>query len=103
VCLLARQPVIGFGWRPWAALIALALVSQVMGQLLVAHAMGKLPATLASIVLLGQAPLTALLAWPLLGEAIRPGQILGGALVLAGIAVVSVERFAPQLTPRRAV
>jgi drug/metabolite transporter (DMT)-like permease len=102
VCLLAKQPLVGFSGRSWAALVALALVSQVMGQLLVAHALGKLPATLSSIVLLGQAPLTALLAWPLLGERIRPGQIVGGALVLAGIAVVSLERFAPRLTPRRA-
>ena len=38
---------------------------------------------------------------PLLGERIRPGQVVGGALVLAGIAVVSLERFAPRLTPRR--
>lgn len=100
VCLLAKQPLIGLSGRSWGALVALALVSQVMGQLLVAHSMGKLPATLASIVLLAQAPLTAILAWPLLGERIRSGQILGGALVLAGIAVVSVERFAPPLTPR---
>jgi drug/metabolite transporter (DMT)-like permease len=100
VCLLAKQPLTGLSGRSWGALVALALVSQVMGQLLVAHSMGKLPATLASIVLLAQAPLTAILAWPLLGEPIRPGQILGGALVLAGIAVVSVERFAPRLTPR---
>jgi drug/metabolite transporter (DMT)-like permease len=103
VCVLAKQPLIGLGGHSWGALIALALVSQVMGQLLVAHALGRLSATLTAIVLLAQAPLTAMLAWPLLGERIRPGQLLGGALVLAGIAVVSVERFAPRLTPRQTV
>ena len=102
VCLLARQPLVGFSGRSWGALIALALASQVIGQLFVAHALGMLPATLSSIVLLAQAPITAILAWPLLGERIRPGQILGGALVLAGIAVVSVERFAPSIATRRA-
>jgi drug/metabolite transporter (DMT)-like permease len=51
-----------------------------------------LPATLTSIVLLSQAPATALLAWPLLGEPIRAGQMVGGALVLAGIIVVTLAR-----------
>jgi drug/metabolite transporter (DMT)-like permease len=78
--------------RSWSSLIALALSAQVVGHLLIAHAMGALPATLSSIVLLAQAPLTALLAWPLLGEPIRIGQIVGGALVLAGIMIVNVTR-----------
>jgi len=95
VCVIARQPLSGFPARSWAALAALALVSQVIGQLFVAHALGKLPAMLSSIVLLAQAPLTALLAWPLLGEPLRPGQIGGGLLVLAGIAVVSLTRTWP--------
>jgi drug/metabolite transporter (DMT)-like permease len=102
VCLVARRPLIGFSGASWSALIALALVSQVLGQVLVAHALGKLSATLTSIVLLAQAPLTALLAWPLLGERIHPGQLLGGLLVLAGIAVVSVERVIPRIAPRSA-
>lgn len=92
VCLFAQQPLLGLGARAWTALIGLALASQVVGQLLVAHALGRLPATLTSIVLLSQAPATALLAWPLLGEPIRAGQVVGGALVLAGILVVTRAR-----------
>jgi drug/metabolite transporter (DMT)-like permease len=92
VCLVTRQPLVGLGARAWAALIGLALASQVVGQLLVAHALGRLPATVTSIVLLSQAPATALLAWPLLGEPIRAGQLVGGALVLAGIVVVTRSR-----------
>ncbi len=95
VCLVARQPLSGFSARTWMSLIALALVSQVMGQMVVAHAMGRLPATRSSIVLLAQAPMTAILAWPLLGERIHATQLLGGALVLAGIVVVNATRFAP--------
>lgn len=93
VCLIARQPLAGFSGRSWAALIALALTSQVIGQLLIAHALGHLPAAPSSIGLLGQAPLTALLAWPLLGERLRPGQFVGGLMVLAGIVVVNVTRL----------
>ena len=100
LALVTRQPLTGFNGRSWAALIGLALVAQVFGQLCVAHALGKLPATITSIALLAQAPATAILAWPLLGERIHSGQLLGGALVLMGIAVVSAERFAPALTPQ---
>lgn len=91
VCLLFRLPLTGFTIHSWTALIALALTAQVIGHLFIAQAMGKVPATLSSIVLLGQAPITAILAWPLLGERPRIGQILGGALVLAGIMVVNLR------------
>jgi len=91
VCLLFRLPLTGFSIRSWTALIALALTAQVIGHLFIAQAMGKVPATLSSIVLLGQAPITAMLAWPLLGERPRIGQMLGGALVLAGIMVVNLR------------
>jgi drug/metabolite transporter (DMT)-like permease len=100
VCLIARQPLVGFSARSWAALIGLALASQIVGQLLVAHALGRLPVTLTSIVLLSQAPATALLAWPLLGEPIRGGQLLGGALVLAGIVVVTRARASGAIAAR---
>ncbi|HEY4130894.1 MAG TPA: EamA family transporter [Gemmatimonadaceae bacterium] len=92
VCLIARQPLWGFSAQTWASLIGLALVAQLIGHLFIAYALGHVPVTLSSIVLLAQAPITALLAWPLLGEHIRAGQILGGALVLAGIAIVNVNR-----------
>ncbi len=92
VCLVARQPLWGFSAKSWASLIGLSLITQVFGHLLVAYALGHLPVTLSSIVLLAQAPITAILAWPLLGERIRAGQLVGGALVLAGIGVVNVNR-----------
>ncbi|HXT15998.1 MAG TPA: DMT family transporter [Gemmatimonadaceae bacterium] len=95
VCLLARQPVWGFSGRSWASLIALALATQIVGHFCVAYALGHLPVTMSSVVLLAQAPLTALLAWPLLGERLRLGQVIGGALVLAGILVVNLTRLAP--------
>lgn len=96
ICLIARVPLTGFTTRAWAAMIGLALISQVIGQLFVAHALGALPATLTSIVLLSQAPLTAILAVPLLGEHVRAGQLVGGSLVLLGIAVVSASRVTPR-------
>jgi drug/metabolite transporter (DMT)-like permease len=91
-CLVTGQKMTGFSASSWAALIGLALIAQVVGHWLVAVSMGRLPATSSSIVLLGQAPITAVLAWPLLGERPRAVQVVGGALVLAGIMVVNVTR-----------
>ena len=94
VCLIARQPLWGFSAQSWTSLIVLALATQVMGHLFVAYALGHLPVTASSIILRMQAPITAVLAWPLLGERIRLAQLLGGSLVLAGIFVVN--RFREQ-------
>jgi drug/metabolite transporter (DMT)-like permease len=53
------------------------------------YALGHLPATVTSVAVLAQVPLSALLAAMLLGEPLSGAQMLGGAVVLAGIYVVS--------------
>jgi len=75
--------------RSWAALLGLGLVSQLGGYLALTYAMGHLPATVTSVSLLSQVPLTALLAALLLHEPMTGPQILGGALVLAGVGLAS--------------
>lgn len=78
----------------WLAL--LAVVSQVIGWLLIAQAMPRLPALETSIVLLVQ-PVFALV-WGVLffTERLSPLQWLGAALVLAGVGSVSVGRTIPR-------
>ena len=66
-------------------LLALALVSQVGGQGLLAVALGTLPATFSSLVIFLEAVAAAALAWVVLGEALGVLQMLGGLLILAGI------------------
>lgn len=88
ICLVLQLPLAGYSARSWAALAALGLVTQLVGYLCVTYALGHLPATATSVGLLAQAPITALLAVPFLGEALNPAQIFGGVLVLAGIYVV---------------
>ena len=89
ICLVIGTPLSGYATQSWWALIGLALVTQVVGHLSVAYALGRLPVSRTSIALLGQAPLTAMLAVPLLGERLTTLQIVGGTLVLAGIFVVN--------------
>jgi drug/metabolite transporter (DMT)-like permease len=103
ICLVIRTPLTGYSAKSWWAMIGLALVTQVVGHLSVAYALGRLPVSVTSVALLGQAPMTALLAVPLLHERLSALQIIGGALVLAGIFVVngqpkvSTADFAPLL------
>ncbi len=85
ISFLLGLPLTGYGPRAWLAVLALGIFSQAGGWLLISYALGYLPASAAVIVLLAQPVLTGLLAIPLLGEALTPAQIVGGALALAGI------------------
>lgn len=76
-------------------LLALALVSQVGGQGLLAVALGTLPATFSSLVIFLEAVAAAAFAWAFLGEALGTLQMLGGLLILAGIYMAR-----PRQTPK---
>ena len=76
----------------WWALLGLGLVSQLGGYLALTYALGHLPATITSISLLTQGPLTAAMAAVLLGEPLTLPQIVGGALVLFGVALTHRQR-----------
>lgn len=71
------------------ALFGLGLISQLGGYLALTYALGHLPATVTSVSLLSQGPLTALLAALLLGENLAGTQIAGGLLVLLGIGLAN--------------
>jgi drug/metabolite transporter (DMT)-like permease len=85
VALLSPQPFVPQGASGWVVLAALALVTQILGQGLIAYAFAHLPASLSSVSLLIQPVMAALFAWALFGEAIGTAQFVGGAVVLAGI------------------
>ena len=70
------------GWLP---LFGLAIVSQILGQGLIAYAFAHLPASLSSVSLLIQPVVAALAAWMIFAEPVGPMQFAGGAIVLAGI------------------
>jgi drug/metabolite transporter (DMT)-like permease len=73
----------------WLTLFALALVSQVGGQSLIAYAFAHLPASFSSLSLLLQPAVAALLAWIILGEGLSLLQALGGVVILCGITAAS--------------
>jgi drug/metabolite transporter (DMT)-like permease len=85
VAYLSPQPMLPAAMAGWWVLIGLAIVSQILGQGLIAYAFAHLPASLSSVSLLIQPVMAAIFAWIIFGEAIGPVQFVGGAVVLAGI------------------
>ena len=85
VALLSPQPFWPSSANGWAIAFALAIVTQILGQGLIAYAFLHLPASLSSVSLLIQPVVAALVAWQLFGEAVGPAQFVGGAVVLFGI------------------
>ena len=68
----------------WAACMGLG-VMHVAGQGSIAWALGRLPAATASVTVLVQPVVAALLGWSIFGEVFGPMQALGGAIALCGV------------------
>jgi drug/metabolite transporter (DMT)-like permease len=79
------------GLESQAWLVLLALSSQVLGWLLISVSLPRLPAVLTSIVLMLQPVSTVFLAAVLLSEAPSAVQLLGVAIVIAGVAVATLK------------
>jgi drug/metabolite transporter (DMT)-like permease len=79
----------------WLTLLSLAIVSQVLGQGLLAIALGKLPATFSSLVIFLEAVGAAALGWLILNEHLGTLQLFGGALILFGIWIARPRAKAP--------
>ena len=74
----------------WLALLAIG--SQVIGWLLIGTALPKLPVVETSVLLLGQPVFTVIWGVLLFGERLSALQWAGSAIVLAGVAVLSLRR-----------
>lgn len=90
LALLPAALLMGEGLLPatmqgWGTLFALAWISHALGQGLIAFALGHLPASFSSLVVLVQPVMAAVFGWLWLGETLTPLQIAGGLVVLAGI------------------
>jgi drug/metabolite transporter (DMT)-like permease len=83
--LLLHSSFTGYPPQTYWAFLGAALFSQLGGYLSIGYALGHLPASVVSPTMLGQPVMTALLAVPLLGEALYPAQIAGGLIVIVGI------------------
>lgn len=87
--LLLGYPLTGFDQKTWIVFITTAIVSQLIGYMALAYALGHLPASIVSPTMLLQPVLTTILAIPLLGEIPGIWQAIGGAIALVGVYLVN--------------
>jgi drug/metabolite transporter (DMT)-like permease len=87
--LLLEYPLTGYPTQTWLVFLATAVVSQLVGYMSLAYALGHLPASVVSPTMILQPVITTLLAIPLLGEIPSIWQGVGGIIALAGIYVVN--------------
>ncbi len=84
-----QYPLTGFDKNTWLIFLTTALVSQLIGYMALAYALGHLPASIVAPTMVLQPVVTALLAIPLLGEIPSIWQGLGGGIALIGIYIVN--------------
>lgn len=87
--LALGNPLVGFDSRTWLVFLASAVVSQLIGYMALAYALGHLPASVVAPTMILQPVVTTLLAIPLLGEIPTIWQGVGGAIALTGIYIVN--------------
>ena len=96
--LVLHERILPLSLGGWAACVGLAVV-HVTGQGAIAWALGRLPAALASVVILVQPVLAAILGWIIFAEPLGPLQIAGGALALGGVVLAQLGAARAQERP----
>jgi drug/metabolite transporter (DMT)-like permease len=89
IALVGRQPLGGFPPETYGWFLYLALGPQLIGHTSFNWALRYLSAAYVTVTLLSEPIGSSLLAWLLLKEPPRRLEVLGGALILAGIAIAS--------------
>jgi drug/metabolite transporter (DMT)-like permease len=76
----------------WSIVAALALVSQLGGQGMIAYGLAHLSASVSAVMLMWQPVVAALLAWWILHEPLTPLRAGGGIVIIIGILVGTSPR-----------
>jgi drug/metabolite transporter (DMT)-like permease len=73
----------------WAPALAYCMLSSVLPNWLFYRAVARIGASLAALLATLEPLVAVLLAWLLIDEPLEPGQLAGGALILAAVAAMS--------------
>ena len=92
ICLIFKQPLWHFERVIWGVFAVQGLVCQLIGWLTINSAMKQMDAKSVSLSLLSQAVVTGLFAWLFIGEEITAQMIVGGIIILIGIAITYTGR-----------
>ncbi|MCS7178459.1 MAG: DMT family transporter [Anaerolineae bacterium] len=89
VAMLTRVPLGGYPPVHWLWLLLLAVGPQITGHSSLNWALRHLPATYVTLAILGEPVGSSILAWIILGETPGVATLIGGVLVLTGIAIAT--------------
>ena len=92
ICYLADESFTGFSNAGWGVLVIQAVICQLTAWFLIIFATQHMKATRVSLSLLGQAILTAFIAFVFLDELITLQMVLGGIILLFGIRITFFEK-----------
>jgi drug/metabolite transporter (DMT)-like permease len=92
-CMVAGTQLTGYNSKSWLALIGVSLISQLGGWLSINWSLGHIKSTSASVTLLGQSVVTALIAVPVLKEFLTWPEVFGAMIVLCGIFLVNRRKL----------
>ena len=87
IALLSGQPLSGIRWQDWVWLVVFAISAQ-GGHLLLAWAHNHVDLTVATLLILAETPLSAVIALVVLGQPLTVIMIVSGLLTMACLGVV---------------
>lgn len=99
IVLLTEDVLFPYSWAGWLAIIAQALVCQVLGQSLQAYNLKQFSSGFVAVFLLLDPVITAILAWVIFSEQLIPLNGVAFSVVLAGIYLAKVSLGADKVTP----
>ncbi|GGH07959.1 membrane protein [Glycocaulis albus] len=94
IAIAFAEPLFPENWQGWIPLILLGVVVHAGGQGAIIFGLGRVPAPLAALILLVQPIVAAAAGWLLFDEALSAIQLLGAAIILAGLYLA--QRTAPR-------
>lgn len=92
LCFSMNEPFTGFSSAGWSVLVIQAVICQLTAWFLISYSTQHLKATRISLSLLGQAILTAVIAFFFLDELITLQMVIGGIILLFGIRITFFEK-----------
>ncbi|NLW08136.1 MAG: DMT family transporter [Clostridia bacterium] len=87
-----------FNLQAWLAIAVLILVCTVLAFVAMAWGLVLIGASRVAIISTVEPIVTAILGYLILGELLKPGQVLGGLIILAGVAWLQISGRRPQST-----
>lgn len=87
-----QSPVVPTAPVGWLWILCLGGISQIMGQGFVAKALTRLPVSQSALMLLSAPVSSAMFGVLILDQNLKPGQMVGVVLTIAGIAIIGTRR-----------